>query len=49
MNLSVVVLVTVFLLIVVRKIGHFTIKIWQSMTGSAIIVVATQQISGTMV
>ena len=47
MNLSVVVLVTVFLLIAVRKIGHFTIKIWQSMTGGALIVVATQQISAT--
>ncbi len=45
MNLSVVVLVTVFLLIAVRKIGHFTIKIWQLMTGGALIVVATQQIS----
>jgi len=46
MNISVVVLVTVFVLIAVRKIGHFNIKIWQSMTGGALIVVATQQISG---
>ena len=46
MNLSVVVLVTVFVLIAVRKIGHFNIKIWQSMTGGAAIVIATQQISG---
>lgn len=46
MNLSVVVLVTVFVLIAVRNIGHFNIKIWQSMTGGALIVVATQQISG---
>jgi len=46
MNQSVVVLVSEFLFIAVRKIGNFTIKIWQSMTGSAIIVVATQQIGG---
>ena len=46
MNLSVVVLVTVFVLIAVRNIGHFNIKIWQSMTGGALMVVATQQISG---
>ena len=44
MNISVVVLVAVFVLIAVRKIGHFNIKIWQSMTGGALIVVATQQI-----
>lgn len=46
MNISVVVLFTVFILIAVRKIGHFNIKIWQSMTGGALAVVATQQISG---
>jgi len=46
MNISIVVLVTVFVLIAVRKIGHFNIKIWQSMTGCAFIVVAGQQISG---
>jgi Na+/H+ antiporter NhaD/arsenite permease-like protein len=46
MNVSVVVLITVFVLIAVRKIGHFNIKIWQSMTGGALIVVMTQQISG---
>ncbi len=40
------VLITVFVLIAVRKIVHFNIKIWQSMTGGAFIVVATQQISG---
>jgi len=46
MNISVVVLVSVFILIAVRKIGHYNIKIWQSMTGGAFVVVATQQISG---
>ncbi|MDD1613275.1 MAG: anion transporter [Methylococcaceae bacterium] len=46
MNVSVLVLVAVFVLIAVRQIGHFNIKIWQSMTGGALIVVATKQISG---
>jgi Na+/H+ antiporter NhaD/arsenite permease-like protein len=46
MNISVLVLFAVFVLIAVRQIGHFNIKIWQSMTGGALIVVATQQISG---
>jgi Na+/H+ antiporter NhaD/arsenite permease-like protein len=46
MNISVVVMFIVFILIAIRKIGHFHIKIWQSMTGGALIVVATQQISG---
>jgi hypothetical protein len=45
MDISLVVLICVFILIAVRKIGHFNIKIWQSMTGGALIVVATQQIS----
>ncbi|MFZ2172124.1 MAG: SLC13 family permease [Methylococcaceae bacterium] len=45
MNISVVVLIFVFILIAVRKIGRFNIKIWQSMTGGALIVVATGQIS----
>lgn len=45
MNISLAVLICVFILIAVRKIGHFNIKIWQSMTGGALIVLATQQIS----
>jgi Na+/H+ antiporter NhaD/arsenite permease-like protein len=39
------VLIAVFVLIAVRKIGHFNIKIWQSMTGGALIVLATGEIS----
>ena len=46
MNISVVVLFTVFILIAVRKIGHFHLKIWQSMTGGALVVIATRQING---
>ncbi|MDD5412406.1 MAG: SLC13 family permease [Methylobacter sp.] len=45
MNISVLTLVAVFALIAVRKIGHFNIKIWQSMTGGAAIVLATGEIS----
>ncbi len=43
---SIWVLALVFGLIAVRKIGHFTIKIWQAMAGGAIIVLITGQISG---
>lgn len=42
--LPVIILVVVFVLIAVRKIGHFRIKIWQAMTGGAIVVLATGQI-----
>lgn len=45
MNISVLALVAVFVLIAVRKIGHFNIKIWQSMAGGAVIVLATGEIS----
>ena len=45
MNISVLTLVAVFALIAVRKIGHFNIKIWQSMTGGAVIVLASGEIS----
>ena len=45
MNLSLAVLFIVFLLIAVRKIGRFTIKIWQSMTAGALIVLAAGEIS----
>jgi Na+/H+ antiporter NhaD/arsenite permease-like protein len=45
MNLSIVVLVAVFILIAMRKVGRFTIKIWQTMAGGAAIVVLTGEIS----
>jgi len=46
MNLSIVVLVAVFILIAIRKVGRFTIKIWQIMAGGAAIVLLTGEISG---
>ena len=46
MNLSVLTLFAVFVLIAVRKIGHFNIRIWQSMTCGAAVVLATGEISG---
>ncbi|WP_432740966.1 SLC13 family permease [Methylobacter sp. G7] len=46
MNISVLTLFAVFALITVRKIGHFNIKIWQSMTCGALTVLATGEISG---
>lgn len=45
MNISLAVLIAVFVLIAVRKIGRFTIKIWQSMAAGALIVLATGEIS----
>jgi len=45
MTISILALIAVFALIAVRKIGHFNIKIWQSMTGGAVIVLATREIS----
>ncbi len=44
MNISVLTLIAVFILIAVRKIGHFNIRIWQSMTGGALVVMATGEI-----
>ncbi len=46
MNLSILTLIAVFILIAVRKIGRFNIKIWQSMTGGALVVLASGEISG---
>ncbi|MCK9621102.1 MAG: SLC13 family permease [Methylobacter sp.] len=46
MNISALALAAVFVLIAVRKIGHFNIKIWQSMSIGALVVLATGQISG---
>jgi len=46
MNLSVLTLFAVFVLIAVRKIGHFNIRIWQSMSCGAAVVLATGEISG---
>jgi len=46
MNLSLLTLFAVFVLIAVRKIGHFNISIWQSMTCGAAVVLATGEISG---
>jgi Na+/H+ antiporter NhaD/arsenite permease-like protein len=45
MNISLAVLIAVFVLIAVRKIGRFTIKIWQSMAAGALIVLAAGEIS----
>jgi Na+/H+ antiporter NhaD/arsenite permease-like protein len=45
MNISALALAAVFVLIAVRKIGRFNIKIWQSMTIGALVVLATGQIS----
>ncbi len=45
MNISALTLVAVFVLIAVRKIGHFNIRIWQSMTAGALVVLATGEIS----
>jgi Na+/H+ antiporter NhaD/arsenite permease-like protein len=45
MNLSIMTLASVFVLIAVRKIGRFTIKIWQSMSIGALVVLATGEIS----
>ncbi|MGZ5076054.1 MAG: SLC13 family permease, partial [Methylobacter sp.] len=46
MNLSIMTLAAVFVLIAVRKIGRFNIKIWQSMSIGALVVLATGQIKG---
>ncbi|MFZ2405570.1 MAG: SLC13 family permease [Methylobacter sp.] len=46
MNISVLTLAAVFVLIAVRKIGRFNIRIWQSMTGGALAVLAAGEISG---
>ncbi len=47
MNISILVLLTVFILIAVRKIGGVTIRIWQSMSAGALIVLITGEISGS--
>lgn len=46
MNISILTLAAVFTLIAVRRIGHFNIKIWQSMTCGALVVLITGEISG---
>jgi len=46
MNISILTLIAVFILIAVRRIGRFNIRIWQSMTGGALVVVASGEISG---
>jgi Na+/H+ antiporter NhaD/arsenite permease-like protein len=46
MNIPLLVMIAVFVLIAVRKIGAFTIRIWQSMTAGALIVLLTGDISG---
>jgi len=45
MNISILTLVAVFVLIAVRKIGHFNIRIWQAMAGGALVVLAAGEIS----
>ena len=45
MYLSLIILATVFLLIAVRQVGRFNLKIWQIMLGGAVAVLVTGQIS----
>lgn len=44
-SISVIVLLVVFVLIAVRKIGNIRLKIWQIMLGGAVAVLLTQEIS----
>lgn len=44
MNISLFVLAAVFILIAIRHIGSFRIRIWQAMTAGAVLVVLTGQI-----
>lgn len=43
--IAIIVLAAVFLLIAVRQVGRFTLKIWQIMLGGAAVVLGTGQIS----
>lgn len=43
--IAVIVLTAVFLLIAVRQVGRFTLRIWQIMLGGAVVVLLTGQIS----
>lgn len=45
MNIAVIVLFIVFVLIAARKIGHVHIRIWHAMTGGAVAVLLTGQIT----
>jgi Na+/H+ antiporter NhaD/arsenite permease-like protein len=45
MNISLVVLITVFTLIAMRKFRNVTLKIWQIMSAAALFLIATNQIS----
>lgn len=45
MNLSLLILLGVFLVIAFRKIGGIPVKIWHAMTGGAIVVLVTGQIA----
>lgn len=45
MTISLAVLIIVFLLIAIRKIGHLQIKIWQAMTFGAMVLLATGEIT----
>lgn len=45
MNLSLLILLGVFLVIAFRKIGGISVKIWQAMTGGAVLVLVTGRIS----
>jgi len=44
-NLAVIVLAAVFLLIAVRQVGRYRIRIWQIMLGGALVVMLTSQIT----
>ncbi|MEJ5230039.1 MAG: SLC13 family permease [Pseudothermotoga sp.] len=45
MSLALIVLIAVFVLIAIRKIGKVTFKIWQVMTAAALFLVLTKQIT----
>jgi Na+/H+ antiporter NhaD/arsenite permease-like protein len=45
MNVSLLILVAVFVVIAARKIGRVPVKIWHAMTAGAVLVLVTRQIS----
>jgi Na+/H+ antiporter NhaD/arsenite permease-like protein len=45
MNLSLLILLAVFVVIAARKIGRVPVKIWHAMTAGAVLVLVTGQIS----
>jgi Na+/H+ antiporter NhaD/arsenite permease-like protein len=45
--ISIIVLIIIFLFIAIRQIGNIRLQIWQIMTGGAVVVLLTKQISPT--